>query len=241
MRLKIGILVIVNLIAFIALLYMFDIFGVVNYYTLMRNKIAPNVPGFLTRFTQKPRVEDMTLLAREDLNKMRESFNLREKDLQAQESLIASRAIELNTQSELIEQDRQNLLNAWSNYQATMDESSQYQLVLTDLANKINSMPPQNSVALLNQLAANGSDDLIIDVLLEMDSIAAAEGRNSTTSYLLSLMDANVAARILEKYEARSNPGNNTVPSSPNDFPNYLPDEMNNDAMLNEGIMDMGA
>ena len=155
------------------------------------------------------------------------------------ESLIASRALELNTQSELIEQDRQNLLNAWSNYQATMDESSQYQLVLSDLANKINSMPPQNSVALLNQLAANGSDDLVIDVLLEMDSIAAAEGRNSTTSYLLSLMDATVAARILEKYEARSNPGNNTVPSSPNDFPSYLPD--NNDAMLNDGIMDMGA
>ena len=91
------------------------IFGVVNYYTLMRTKIAPNVPGFLNRFTQKARVEDMSLLARDDLNKMRESFNLREKDIQAQESLIASKAIEFNTQSELIEQDRQNLLNAWSN------------------------------------------------------------------------------------------------------------------------------
>lgn len=238
MRFKIAILTLVNLIAFIALLYMFDIFGVVNYYTLMRTKIAPNVPSFLTRFTQKPRVEDMALLVRDDLAKMRESFNLREKDIQAQEALIASRAIELNSQSELIEQDRQNLLNAWSNYQATMDESAQYQLVLTDLANKINSMPPQNSVALLNQLAANGSDDLIIDVLVEMDSIAAAEGRNSTTSYLLSLMDPTVAARILEKYEARTNPNNNTVPSSPNDFPSYTPD---NNEMLNEGIMDMGA
>ena len=238
MRFKIAILTLVNLIAFIALLYMFDIFGVVNYYTLMRTKIAPNVPSFLTRFTQKPRVEDMALLVRDDLAKMRESFNLREKDIQAQEALIASRTIELNSQSELIEQDRQNLLNAWSNYQATMDESAQYQLVLTDLANKINSMPPQNSVALLNQLAANGSDDLIIDVLVEMDSIAAAEGRNSTTSYLLSLMDPTVAARILEKYEARTNPNNNTVPSSPNDFPSYTPD---NNEMLNDGIMDMGA
>ncbi len=238
MKFKIAILTVVNLIAFIALLYMFDIFGVVNYYTLMRTKIAPNVPSFLTRFTQKPRVEDMALLVRDDLAKMRESFNLREKDIQAQEALIASRAIELNSQSELIEQDRQNLLNAWSNYQATMDESAQYQLVLTDLANKINSMPPQNSVALLNQLAANGSDDLIIDVLVEMDSIAAAEGRNSTTSYLLSLMDPTVAARILEKYEARTNPNNNTVPSSPNDFPSYTPD---NNEMLNDGIMDMGA
>ena len=78
---------------------------------------------------------------------------------------------------------------------------------------------------------------LVIDVLLEMDSIAATEGRNSTTSYLLSLMDASVAARILEKYEARTNPRNNTVPSSPNDFPSYP----ETDNMLNDGIMDMGA
>ena len=236
MKFKIAILIIVNLIAFTALLYMFDIFGVVNYYTLMRTKIAPNIP-LMARFTQKARVEDMSLLARDDLAKMRESFNLREKNIEAQESLIASRAIELNSQSELIEQDRQNLLNAWSNYQATMDEASQYQAVITDLANKINSMPPQSSVDILNEFAASGQDDLVIDVLLEMDSIAATEGRNSTTSYLLSLMDASVAARILEKYEARTNPRNNTVPSSPNDFPSYP----ETDNMLNEGIMDMGA
>ena len=75
---------------------------------------------FYREFISKPRVEDMSLLARDDLAKMRESFNLREKDIEAQESLIASRAIELNSQSELIEQDRQNLLSAWSNYQATL-------------------------------------------------------------------------------------------------------------------------
>ena len=51
-------------------------------------------------------------------------------------------------------------------------------------------------------------------------------------------MDPTVAARILEKYEARTNPNNNTVPSSPNDFPSYTPD---NNEMLNDGIMDMGA
>ena len=73
MKFKIAILIIVNLIAFTALLYMFDIFGVVNYYTLMRTKIAPNIP-LMARFTQKARVEDMSLLARDDLAKMRESL-----------------------------------------------------------------------------------------------------------------------------------------------------------------------
>ena len=237
MKFKILILTIVNLVAFTALLYMFDIFGVINYYTLLREKIAPITPGFVNKITKKQRVEDLTLLARDDMAKMRESFYLREKDLQAQEALIASKAVELNSQSELIEQDRQNLLNAWSNYQTTMDEANQYSLVLSDLANKINSMPPQSAVALLNQLAENGQDDLIIDVLLEMDAIAAAQGINSTTSYLLSLLQPAISARILEKYEARSNPANNTVPSSPNDFPDYQYNNMGTD-MLNDAVIE---
>lgn len=234
MKLQITVLALINLLAFAALLYMFDVFGVVNYYTLMRTRIEPNLPRFVTRLTKRARVEDMSLLAKDDLNKMRESFNLREKDLQAQESLIANRALDLDTQAEALAEDKQNLLNAWSNYQTTMNEASQYQTVLTDLANKIGNMPPQNSVALLNQLALNGSDDLVIDVLLEMDSIAVAEGRNSITSYLLSLLDPGIVARILEKYEARSAPAPTTIPSSPNDFPLY-----NGDEMLNEGIFDM--
>lgn len=238
MKFKILILTIINLVAFTALLYMFDIFGVINYYTLLREKIAPITPGFVSKLTKKDRVEDLTLLARDDMAKMRQSFYLREKDIQAQEALIASKAIELNSQSELIEQDRQNLLNAWSNYQTTMDEANQYNVVLADLANKINSMPPQSAVALLNQLAENGQDDLIIDVLLEMDAVAAAQGINSTTSYLLSLLEPAVSARILEKYEARSNPANNTVPSSPNDFPDYQYNNNNTTDLLNDAVIE---
>ncbi len=238
MKFKILILTIINLVAFTALLYMFDIFGVINYYTLLREKIAPITPGFVSKLTKKERVEDLTLLARDDMAKMRQSFYLREKDIQAQEALIASKAIELNSQSELIEQDRQNLLNAWSNYQTTMDEANQYNVVLADLANKINSMPPQSAVALLNQLAENGQDDLIIDVLLEMDAVAAAQGINSTTSYLLSLLEPAVSARILEKYEARSNPANNTVTSSPNDFPDYQYNNNNTTDLLNDAVIE---
>ena len=238
MKFKILILTIINLVAFTALLYMFDIFGVINYYTLLREKIAPITPGFVSKLTKKERVEDLTLLARDDMAKMRQSFYLREKDIQAQEALIASKAIELNSQSELIEQDRQNLLNAWSNYQTTMDEANQYNVVLSDLANKINSMPPQSAVALLNQLAENGQDDLIIDVLLEMDAVAAAQGINSTTSYLLSLLEPTVSARILEKYEARSNPANNTVTSSPNDFPDYQYNNNNTTDLLNDAVIE---
>ncbi len=238
MKFKILILTIINLVAFTALLYMFDIFGVINYYTLLREKIAPITPGFVSKLTKKERVEDLTLLARDDMAKMRQSFYLREKDIQAQEALIASKAIELNSQSELIEQDRQNLLNAWSNYQTTMDEANQYNVVLADLANKINSMPPQSAVALLNQLAENGQDDLIIDVLLEMDAVAAAQGINSTTSYLLSLLEPTVSARILEKYEARSNPANNTVTSSPNDFPDYQYNNNNTTDLLNDAVIE---
>lgn len=218
MRLQVAVLSIINVLAFMALLYMFDVFGIVNYYTLMRSRIEPNLPSFVTRFARAPRIEDASVLGYDDMEKMRESFQLREKDIQAQEQLLSDKAIELNSQTEVVEQDKTNLLLAWSNYQATLDERNDYQVVLSDLASKIGAMPPDNSVALLNELAASGSDELVIDVLLEMDAIAEAEGRNSITSFLLSLLDPQVAARILEKYERRTAPAPFEIPQSPDDF-----------------------
>ena len=218
MKIQVTVLSIINVIAFMALLYMFDVFGIVNYYSLMRSRVQPNLPSFVTKFTRAPRIEDTSVLGYDDMEKMREGFQLREKDIQAQEQLLSKKAIELNSQTEVVEQDKTNLLLAWSNYQATLDERNDYQVVLSDLASKIGAMPPQNSVALINELAASGSDELVIDVLLEMDAIAEAEGRNSITSFLLSLLEPQVAARILEKYERRTAPSPLEVPPSPNDF-----------------------
>lgn len=218
MKLQVAVLSIINLLAFVALLYMFDVFGIVNYYSLMRSRIEPNLPSFVTRFIREPRVEDLSVLGSNDMEKMREAFQLREKDVQSQEQMLTAKAIELNAQTEVLEQDKSNLLLAWSNYQATLDKRNEYQVVLADLASKIGAMPPTSSVALLNELAASGSDELVIDVLLEMDAIAEAEGRSSITSFLLSLLDPQVAARILEKYERRTVPSPLEIPQSPNDF-----------------------
>jgi len=218
MRLQVAVLSMINIIAFMALLYMFDVFGVVNYYSLMRSRIEPNLPSFVTRLTRAPRIEDASVLGYDDMQKMREAFQLREKDILAQEQLLSDKAIELNSQTEVVEQDKTNLLLAWSNYQATLDERNDYQVVLADLASKIGAMPPESSVALINELAASGSDELVIDVLLEMDAIAEAEGRNTITPFLLSLLDPQVAARILEKYERRTAPASLEIPQSPNDF-----------------------
>ncbi len=56
MRIKVLGLVLFNLIAFAAILYMFDVFGVVDYYTLIRNRIEPNLPRFITQIYNRPRV-----------------------------------------------------------------------------------------------------------------------------------------------------------------------------------------
>jgi hypothetical protein len=223
MKLQVFVLSLFNLVIFIVLLYMFDVFGVVDYYTLMRSRIEPNLPGFITKIYNKPRINDASALTQDDLKKMRESFILREKDISSQEQMLITRAVELNTEQETLQQDKDNLLLAWSNYQAKIDERSNYQAVLADLAGKLGSMPPQNSVALINELAAGGSDELVIDVLLEMDAIAAQAGGNSITSFLISLLDPAVAARLLEKYEKRTSPQSLEIPQSPQDFiqPNY--------------------
>lgn len=224
MKLQVTALAIINIVAFTLLLYFFDIFGVINYYTIMRTKVEPVINPIMSRFVKRDRIEDSSLLQKYDLEKMRESFILREKDLESQEQMIISRTLELESQEKLLEEDKNNLLIAWSNYQAKLDERSEYETVLTDLANKVGAMPPANSVALLNQLAEDGSDDLVIDVLLQMDANAATAGTASITSYLISLMQPQVSARLLSKYEKRSSPSPKQAETiGESEFPSYNP------------------
>lgn len=215
MKRSILLLVAANLIVFVTLLYMFDIFGVVNYYTLMRRRIMPALPSFLNR--PKARIEDMYLLEKQDLSKMRQSFTERELDLNALSKELENKALALDSQAKSLEEEKNNLAIAWENHQKILEERKQYEVIITDLATKWGNMPPENSVAIIAEHSKNGEDQLIIDVFLEMDKISAASGTQSITAYLISRLDPAVAARILEKYEKRSIPAPTTVPSIPED------------------------
>ena len=70
---------------------------------------------------------------------------------------------------------------------------SGYKKNVVELAKKINSMRPDESV----QIMLRWEDTLVIDVLRQMDAEAAEAGTGSITSYLISLMPRDRASRIM--------------------------------------------
>ena len=204
MRLRILFLVIANLAAFTALIYMFDIFGVVNYYTLMRDRISPVLPSFINK--PKERIEDMYLLEKDDLEKMRLSFDERKTDLDVMSIELQTKSSNLASIEQEVQQEKDNLAIAWQTFEQVQEERNNYQIILEDLASKWSSMPPNATVAIITEHANNGEDQLIIDVLNQMDRSAAETGAQSITSFIISELDPIIAARILEKYEKRASP-----------------------------------
>jgi hypothetical protein len=186
--------IIANILALVALFYMLDIFGLVNYYSLIADRIRPG----------KERAEDIYLLEKEDLENMRESFDERAHDLTVREENISEKESDIQTREAALAEERERIEAAWAQYEASQQDDMKAQAIVTDLATKLGNMPPEDSLAILEEHAANGEDQLVIDVLLEMDRQADAAGRQSLTPYLISLMPPDMAARILEKYRARA-------------------------------------
>jgi len=204
MKARIFLLVMANLLAFASLLYMFDVFGVVNYYTLMRDRISPVLPSFISK--PKMRIEDMYLLEKDDLEKMRLSFDERKTDLDILSIELETKSSNLTSMEEEVQQQKDNLTIAWQTFEQVQEERNNYQTIITDLASKWSSMPPDATVAIITEHANNGEDQLIIDILNQMDKAAAESGAQSITSFIISELDPVIAARVLEKYEKRASP-----------------------------------
>ena len=64
---------------------------------------------------------------------------------------------------------------------------------MKELSKKIFNMPPAEAVKIM----ANWEDNLVIDVLRQLDSDAAETGRQSISSYLLTLLPKEKASRIM--------------------------------------------
>ncbi len=202
MKLRIFVLMIANLVAFAGLLYMFDIFGVVNYYSLMRDRISPVIPSFVSSGTE--RIEDMYLLEKDDMAKMRLSFDQRQRDLDTLSEELNVKSSNISSVEQELQQERDNIALAWQTLEEVEKEKSNYDLILTDMASKWGSMPPASTVAIITEHSNNNEQQLIIDVLNKMDVIAAETGASSITSFLISQLDPVIAASIFERYEKRA-------------------------------------
>ncbi len=100
---------------------------------------------------------------------------------------------EIEREQEKIEEKRQGLELERKKFEEEKNQYSGYRQNVIDLATKIQSMPPQDSV----EIMVNWEEPLIIDVLRQMDDNAEEAGATSITSYLISLMPREKASRIM--------------------------------------------
>ncbi len=166
------------------------------------SSLKSNLPAFLvSQPKQEPsqsaeRARELQLLAEEERAKLQESFFLRESGLAAKEAMLLVLEQELQTERTNLITEREELLKIRERADTLAAEAASYDKKIQELAERFYNMPPQ---AAAPRIVALEDDILIIDVLAAMDLVAAENDQLSIVPFLLSLMPAEVSARIMKK------------------------------------------
>lgn len=129
--------------------------------------------------------------AQEKLEKDQEAFAVEKLRLDELQKSLQKTEEKLNEREKGLDLERKK-------FQDERKQYASYQKNIEDLAGKIGNMPPEGAIKIMN----NWDDLLVIDVLRRMDRIAARDGKQSITSYLLFLIqqqDPNRAGNIMRK------------------------------------------
>ncbi|MGB9621491.1 MAG: periplasmic-type flagellar collar protein FlbB [Brevinematia bacterium] len=186
---RILILFIGNILLLIIGVMLLDTIGIIDY----RSYLYENVPFVRNYLVQK--LEDPNLVEKENLLRYKQELDYLKKVLDERERDLSNREKEIAVK----EQELQEKLSMVDEMKATLEKQQQIfkdqDAKVTKLANYISSLPPDDAVKIL----ANMDDDTIVDVLLKMDQIAERQGLQSLSSFLLSKLPSDRAARIGEK------------------------------------------
>jgi len=182
-------LYLIVLIIFISLtgLFWMDYIGLMNFSSVI-NKFKTESPSVMETKGDEP-----SLIAREEFEKEKLRLKERIEALDKREAAISEREKELNEQKEKLAEIKKGIAMEKIKFSNEKKRYSGYKKNVSDLANKISNMPPQSSVKIM----INWEDTLIIDVLRKMDADAKELGKQSITSYLITLFPAEKASRIL--------------------------------------------
>ncbi len=128
--------------------------------------------------------DEPSLLQWEELKKTKEKLDELSESLAAKQIKLNERERQIKKLEEQLAQRRKGLDLEAKKLQQEKKQYASYKKNIEDLAQKIGNMPPDGAIKIM----ANWDDILVIDVLRRMDSLAADEGRQSITSYLLFLI-----------------------------------------------------
>jgi Skp family chaperone for outer membrane proteins len=137
--------------------------------------------------------DEPSLVEREEFEKEKQKLQERVEDLDKREAMLTEKERDMKSDQEKLEEMKRGLDLEKKKFSDQKNEHSGYQKNVKKLADKINSMPPEESVGII----VNWEEPLIIDVLRQMDADAEASGKMSITSYLITLMPKEKASRIM--------------------------------------------
>jgi len=137
--------------------------------------------------------DEPTLVEREEFEKEKQKILERVEDLDKREALIAEKEKKFEADREKIEEMRKGIDLEKKKLEDEKARYSGYKKNVRVLADKIGNMPPEESVKIM----VKWEDLLIIDVLRQMDSNAEEAGRQSISTYLITLMPKEKASRIM--------------------------------------------
>ncbi|MFW6365890.1 MAG: periplasmic-type flagellar collar protein FlbB [Spirochaetota bacterium] len=169
-------------------LFWLDFLGLVNLKRYYRQYVSGEEESVLYASGDEP-----SLIELEEFQKEQERLKERIAELDRREARLLEMQKEIEREQEKIEEKRQGLELERKKFEEEKNQYSGYRQNVIDLATKIQSMPPQDSV----EIMVNWEEPLIIDVLRQMDDNAEEAGATSITSYLISLMPREKASRIM--------------------------------------------
>ena len=137
--------------------------------------------------------DEPSLMKLEELEKNKEQLKERTEDLDRREALLLEQEKSSNADKDKIQEMRAGIELERKKLENENNKYSGYKKNIVDLAQKIESMPPKEAVAIM----INWDDPLIIDVLRQIDQNALDAGAMSVTSYLISLMPKEKASRVM--------------------------------------------
>jgi len=137
--------------------------------------------------------DEPSLVEREEFEKQKERLQERIEDLDKREAMITEKEKSLSGEDEKLRDMKHGLEIEKKKLQAEKTRYSGYTKNIKDLANKITSMPPEESVKIMEKW----EDTLVIDVLRQIDEDARERGKVSMSSYLITLLPKDKASRVM--------------------------------------------
>jgi hypothetical protein len=131
------------------------------------------------------RTEDPFLLEKENLKKQWDILAAKETALEKRQEDINQQNISLQEKIKEVNKLQEEINNTKAEQQKALDEKNSRDNNMRSLATKVSSVPPSSGAQILNDL----DTAVAVDVIQTMDQIAKEQGKQTSSAYLISLME----------------------------------------------------